>query len=210
MLRAAYEDVTAGGVVQGASTIEQQLVRNVYLTDEQSLTRKLREAYLATQMADQWSKDKILTTYLNTIPYGAVTYGCEAAAGRLLQHALRQSQPRPVGDDRGPAAVADRVQPEAPSRAAAQARRNQVLAAMYAAGAHHAATSSTRRSPERLGLKKPTKSTRIRQPYFVEYVRQLLKRKYGKFAVKRGGLQVKTTIDPVLQQRRARRRSRTR
>ena len=84
VLRAAYEDVTAGGVVQGASTIEQQLVRNVYLNDEQSLTRKLREAYLATQMADQWSKDRILTTYLNTIPYGPVTYGCEAAAAAFF------------------------------------------------------------------------------------------------------------------------------
>ena len=59
-------------------------MRNVYLTDEQSLTRKLREAYLATQMADQWSKNKILATYLNTIPYGPVTYGCEAAAAAFF------------------------------------------------------------------------------------------------------------------------------
>ena len=114
VLRAAYEDVTAGGVVQGASTIEQQLVRNVYLTDEQSVTRKLREAYLATQMADQWSKNKILATYLNTIPYGPVTYGCEAAAAAffnthckdltLVQSAMIAGLPQSP----------DRVQPAAP------------------------------------------------------------------------------------------------
>ena len=198
VLRAAYEDVTAGGVVQGASTIEQQLVRNVYLTDEQSLTRKLREAYLATQMADQWSKNKILTTYLNTIPYGPVTYGCEAAAAAffnthcrkltLVQSALIAGLPQ------SPTEYNPKLHP-----AVAKARRNQVLAAMYSAGhiTLHQFTVATARG---LGLKNPTRATRVRQPYFVEYVRQLLKRKYGKFAVKRGGLTVKTTIDPVLQQ----------
>ena len=197
VLRAAYEDVTAGGVVQGASTIEQQLVRNVYLNDEQSLTRKLREAYLATQMADQWSKDKILTTYLNTIPYGPVTYGCEAAAAAFFNtHCSNLSLGQAAliaGLPQSPTEYNPRLHP-----AAAKARRNQVLAAMYAAGhiSLHQFNAATARG---LGLKKPTKSTRIRQPYFVEYVRQLLKRKYGKFAVKRGGLQVKTTLDPLVQ-----------
>jgi len=198
VLRAAYEDVTAGGVVQGASTIEQQLVRNVYLTDEQSVTRKLREAYLATQMADQWSKDKILTTYLNTIPYGPVTYGCEAAAAAffnthcdklsLVQSALIAGLPQ------SPTDYNPRLHP-----GAALARRNQVLAAMLSAG-DITTTQFEQAVSKPLGLQKPTKSTRIRQPYFVEYVRQLLKDKYGKFTVKRGGLRVKTTIDPVLQE----------
>ena len=197
VLRAAYEDVTAGGVVQGASTIEQQLVRNVYLTDEQSVTRKLREAYLATQMADDWSKNRILGTYLNTIPYGPVTYGCEAAAAAyfnthcsqlsLVQAALIAGLPQ------SPTEYNPRLHP-----AAAKARRNQVLAAMYAAG-HITLNQFSVATAKGLGLKKPTRSTRIRQPYFVEYVRQLLKREYGKFAVKRGGLQVKTTLDPTLQ-----------
>jgi penicillin-binding protein 1A len=198
VLRAAYEDVTAGGVVQGASTIEQQLVRNVYLSDEQSVTRKVREAYLATQMADQWSKDKILTTYLNTIPYGPVTYGCEAAAAaffnthcsklNLIQSAMIAGLPQ------SPTDYNPRLNP-----AAAKARRNQVLAAMLSAG-HITTAQFTAAVAKPLNLKKPTKSTRIRQPYFVEYVRQLLKRRYGKYAVKRGGLQVKTTLDPVLQE----------
>jgi len=198
VLRAAYQDVTAGGVVQGASTIEQQLVRNVYLNDEQSVTRKLREAYLATQMADQWSKDKILTTYLNTIPYGPVTYGCEAAAAAffnthckdltLVQSAMIAGLPQ------SPTDYNPRLHP-----AAAKARRNQVLAAMLSAGDITTA-NFTKAVSKPLGLRKPTRSTRVRQPYFVEYVRQLLKHRYGKFVVKRGGLQVRTTIDPVLQE----------
>jgi len=198
VLRAAYEDVTAGGVVQGASTIEQQLVRNVYLTDEQSVTRKLREAYLATQMADDWSKDKILTTYLNTIPYGPVTYGCEAAAAAffnthckkltLVQSAMIAGLPQ------SPTDYNPRLHP-----AAALARRNQVLAAMLSAGdiTNHQFSVAVAKP---LGLKKPLKSTRIRQPYFVAYVRQLIKHQYGKRALKRGGLQVKTTLDPTIQE----------
>ncbi len=78
--RAFLDDLKAGHVVQGASTIEQQLVRNLYLTDSQTFERKIKEAWLAIQMAEHWSKDKILGTYLNVIPYGGVTYGCEAAA----------------------------------------------------------------------------------------------------------------------------------
>jgi membrane peptidoglycan carboxypeptidase len=198
VLRAAYEDVTAGGVVQGASTIEQQLVRNVYLSDEQSLTRKLREAYLATQMANEWSKNKILTTYLNTIPYGPVTYGCEAAAAAFFNNHCSQlnlvQSAMIAGLPQSPTEYNPKLHP-----AAAKARRNQVLAAMYAAG-HITLDKFNKATAKPLGLKKPTKSTRIRQPYFVEYVRQLLKEKYGKFALKRGGLQVKTTLDPVLQE----------
>ena len=171
VLRAAYEDVTAGGVVQGASTIEQQLVRNVYLNDEQSFTRKLREAYLATQMADQWSKDKILTTYLNTIPYGPVTYGCEAAAAAFFNthcaHLTLVQAALIAGLPQSPTEYNPRLHP-----AAALARRNQVLAAMLSAG-DITTTNFNKAVAKPLGLKKPTKSTRVRQPYFVEYVRQL-------------------------------------
>ncbi len=197
VLRAAYEDLTAGGVVQGASTIEQQLVRNVYLSDEQSVTRKLREAYLATQMAEQWSKNRILTTYLNTIPYGGVTYGCEAAAAAYFNTHCSKLNLRQAaliaGLPQSPTDYNPRLHPQA-----AKARRNQVLAAMLSAG--HITTQEFDRAVSKgLGLRKPTKSTRIRQPYFVAYVRQLLKHKYGKYALKRGGLQVRTTIDPVVQ-----------
>jgi penicillin-binding protein 1A len=78
--RAIIENLRAGGVVQGGSTITEQYVKNAYVGNERTYSRKIREAVLAWQLEDKWSKDKILTEYLNTIYYGAGAYGVEAAA----------------------------------------------------------------------------------------------------------------------------------
>ena len=80
IMRALKSDVSAGGIAQGASTIEQQLVRNLYLSPQQTLSRKLTEACLAVQLDKQWSKDRILTAYLNDIYFGQEAYGIDAAA----------------------------------------------------------------------------------------------------------------------------------
>src|SRR5262249_8734569 len=78
--RAAVADVKARRVVEGGSTITQQLVRNLYVSHEQTVQRKLKEACLATKLDDAWSKQRILTTYLNQVYYGNQAYGIEAAA----------------------------------------------------------------------------------------------------------------------------------
>src|SRR5712691_680947 len=78
--RAFWADVSEGKVVQGGSTITQQLVRNLYISRERTFTRKLREACLAVKLAQSWPKQKILTAYLNQIYYGSQAYGVEAAA----------------------------------------------------------------------------------------------------------------------------------
>ena len=80
VVRAMLDNLSAGHVVQGASTIEQQLVKQLYLNDSQTVSRKVKEAYLAEQLASQWSRDRILSTYIDVVQYGGVTYGCEAAA----------------------------------------------------------------------------------------------------------------------------------
>ena len=80
ILGAAWEDIKAGGYVQGASTISQQLVKLSHLTNEKVMTRKLEEAVLAYQMEQQYSKDEILEMYLNYIYFGGGFYGIEAAA----------------------------------------------------------------------------------------------------------------------------------
>ena len=78
--RAPLADLLAGHVVQGASTITEQYVKNAYLGNESGLVRKIREAVLAWQLEDRWSKDQILTAYLNTVYYGSGAYGVQAAA----------------------------------------------------------------------------------------------------------------------------------
>jgi membrane peptidoglycan carboxypeptidase len=80
LLRAAYVDATTGEVVEGGSTITQQLVKQVYVGDEETLDRKIREAYLAWQMEQRFTKEQILTKYLNTVYFGNGAYGIMAAA----------------------------------------------------------------------------------------------------------------------------------
>ena len=80
VLRAAIADVTSGRIAQGGSTLTQQLVRNLYLSREQSIGRKLEEGCLADRLARRWSKAHVLDAYLNTIYYGQQAYGVQAAA----------------------------------------------------------------------------------------------------------------------------------
>jgi membrane peptidoglycan carboxypeptidase len=199
IVRAMIDNLQAGSIQQGGSTLEQQLVRNLYLSNEQSWTRKIREAYLAMQMSDQWSKDRILTEYLNIVPYGAVTYGCEAAALRyfsrhcanlnITQAALIAGLPQnPITYN------------PISNRKAAKARRNEVLAAMLAQGditqeQYSGAVASA------LGTRPGTYLDRTGgdQGYFVSWVRQTLEEKLGRNTVRKGGLAIHTTLDPKLQ-----------
>jgi membrane peptidoglycan carboxypeptidase len=195
--RAFLDDIQAGHAVQGASTIEQQLARNLYLTDTKTLDRKIKEAWLAIQMAEHWSKQRILNTYLNVIPYGGVTYGCEAAAETYFDEHCSQLTIRQAaliaGLPQSPTDYNPRLHP-----AAALQRRNEVLAAMFDQG-HITLSQYQRAVSEGLGLRKPKRFTRVRQPYFVQYVNDQLRAKYGGKALKSGGLSVNTTIDPTLQ-----------
>src|SRR3954463_13112312 len=106
--RAAWKDVTAGKVVEGGSTITQQLVRNLYIGQEKTLNRKVKEACLAIKLSRKWPKSKILDEYLNTVYYGNHAYGVEAAAQTyfskhasqltLLQSALLAGLPQAPSD----------------------------------------------------------------------------------------------------------------
>ena len=195
--RALLDDLKAGHVVQGASTIEQQLVRNLYLTDSQTLNRKIKEAWLAIQMAEDWSKDKILGTYLNVIPYGGVTYGCEAAAETYFNEHCSELNIRQAALIAGLPAVAHRLQPAPPSRGRPDAPRRGARSDARP-GPHHAGPVRARRRPRPRACRPPKHFTRVRQPYFVQYVRDQLRERYGSSALG-GGLKVTTTIDPNLQ-----------
>jgi penicillin-binding protein 1A len=192
ILRAMIKNIAAGEVVQGGSTITQQVVKSLLLTPERSLRRKVREAVLAYRLEKYLSKDEILYLYLNQIYFGNGAYGVQAAAQNyfgctveelnLAQCALLAGLPR------------------APSRYSpvknptlARERQHYVLNRMVEAGfitknqADEAArTPCTIREREDSNLQIA--------PYYVEYVREYVADKYGKDLLYQGGLKVYTAL----------------
>jgi penicillin-binding protein 1A len=195
--RALWRDVSAGKVVEGGSTISQQLVRNLYTGRERTFERKVKEACLAIKLSNRWSKDRILEGYLNTVYYGNHAYGVEAAAQTYFsRHASQLTLPQ--------AALLAGL-PQAPSiydpfhnPTAAIARRNDVLYAMLQNGEiNRAQFNFARNAP--LRLQAGRLYTKIKQPYFFSYVLDELDRVYGANVVREGGLRVYTTIEPRFQ-----------
>ena len=198
ILRAIVDDVKAGKIVQGGSTITQQLVRNLYLSREQTFKRKLIEACLAIKLSSHWSKDRILTAYLNQVYYGNHAYGIEAAAETYFSLSAKELDL--------PQAALIAGLPQAPSAfdpyrnpAAAVARRDEVLHAMLVNGDITSSQYQEAKSQRVLHLKAGRRFTRIREPYFFSYVEELLQQEYGTNTVRSGGLKVYTTILPGLQ-----------
>ncbi|HET7571803.1 MAG TPA: transglycosylase domain-containing protein [Gaiellaceae bacterium] len=198
IFRALVADVRARRIVQGGSTITQELVRNLYLSRERTLKRKLVEACLAIKLSRAWSKDKILTAYMNEVYYGNHAYGIEAAAQTYF------SVPASKLDLEQAALLAGL--PQAPSLydpfhspAAALARRNEVLKAMRDTGTIAAARYQEALHDTSLHLKPGNAYTHIREPYFFGYVEALLQDEYGAATMREGGLKVYTTINPHLQ-----------
>jgi penicillin-binding protein 1A len=196
--RAAWRDVTAGKVLEGGSTITQQLVRNLYTGQEKTFTRKIKEACLAIKLAQKWPKQKILDEYLNTVYYGNHAYGVEAAAQTyfskhasqlsLLQSALLAGLPQ------APSVYDPFHNPQA-----ALDRRDEVLRALLSNGNITLTQYQRAAKSNSLGLHPGRIYTSIKQPYFFSYVIDELERQYGANTVREGGLKVYTTIDPRLQ-----------
>ena len=97
MVRAFVSNVDTGEVEQGGSTITQQLIKNrVFKNPKRDLDRKIKEAALAVRLNDEWSKNRILEEYLNTVYFGQGSYGVKAAAERFFGDAAREARPRAV------------------------------------------------------------------------------------------------------------------
>ena len=195
--RALWKNVSAGQVVEGGSTITQQLVRNLYIGRERTVERKLKEACLAIKLDKAWAKNRILATYMNQVYYGNLAYGIEAAAQTYFS---KQASTLNL-----PEAALLAGLPQAPSdydpfrqKQIATARRNHVLRALLTAGDIDRAQYdwAIRRG---LGLKAGKLYKEIREPDFFGYVRDQLIAEYGAGTVRSGGLKVYTTIDPRFQ-----------
>ncbi len=198
--RAAFYNTSEGEIVSGASTITQQLARNVLLDpeerNEETLSRKIREAVLATELYRRYPKDKILEIYLNQIYYGNLAYGIEAASQTyfnkpsseltLAQAALLAGLPQ------SPAIYDPIVNPEA-----AKARQQVVLNLMNEAGAITPA-QAVAAYQEELVYSPPL--VQFEAPHFITYVRQLVEAKYGPdLLYQEPGIRIQTTLDPRIQ-----------
>jgi penicillin-binding protein 1A len=203
ILRAAVKDLEAGEPVEGGSTITQQLVRNLCIRKpERNLERKIVEAKLALEYSEHHTKKEILGSYLNIASYGTIEGSTAVGVGA----ASKVFFSKPVWKLKLPEVALLAGLPQAPSEynpllepAAAKARRNEVLRQMRKLGYISAARAKQALAS---GLRVDPSSSYFdhREPYFFDYVEHELIEKYGADTVRRGGLQVQTTIDPKLQQ----------
>jgi 1A family penicillin-binding protein len=194
ILRAAWVDLRAGRVVEGGSTITQQLAKNLFLSPSRTLARKVLELLYTLKLEAVYSKRQILQMYLNSIYLGEGTYGVEAAAetyfGKHVADLDLDQAALLAGLPRGPSIYDPFTHPKA-----ALARRNEVLRRMAADGFVPAAAA-------RAAAARPLALARAadrpaRAGYFVEYVQALLADRFPDLA--KGGYRVYTTLDTRLQ-----------
>lgn len=205
VVRAALKNAATGRVVQGGSTITEQLVKNTIGTDERTLTRKIHEAETAWALEDRYSKDDILAMYLNTVYFGHGAYGIQAAAKTYFSIQARkldlEQSALLAGLIRSPVAYDPVFHPEV-----ATARRNYVLRRMRDLGMINA-VAYVETSGNKLELKPYKDSGRYPAPYFVDYVKHwfLSSTTFGATYEDRynllfqGGLRIYTTVDLRLQ-----------
>ena len=194
--------VSAKGGREGASTITQQLVRNTILSDEQfekTIKRKVREAYLATQMERIFTKDQILNLYLNTIYYGNGAYGIEAAANTYFG--------KPASELTLSEAALLSGLPQAPSAynpsqnmEAAKARRNIVLGRMETVGDITPEQREAAEAEEIVLNPGTLDDAGYNYPYFTSYVKDVLEQDFDSNVILKGGLKIYTTLDTKYQQ----------
>jgi len=196
VLRAAWRDLMSRRLAQGASTLTQQLARNLFLKSETTIRRKLQEALLALEIERQYTKQEILAFYCNQIYMGHGRYGLEAAARFYFGTPARELD---LAEAATLAGLIQRPEGLTPIRHPERAfnRRNYVLRRMIAIGAiDEEQAAEVRSRPIELAVRK----ARVLAPYFVEEVRRWLQRRHGSSNLYQEGLTVRTTLDPRLQQ----------
>jgi 1A family penicillin-binding protein len=199
LIRAVYVDLTGQGF-QGGSSITTLLVKNVIIPAdermERDLSRKIKEAILAIEITRRYSKDQILEWYLNTVFYGNMAYGVEAAAqnyfGKHVQDLSLAECAMLAVLPNAPASHSPLTNPEE-----ARIRQHLVLDAMYRQG-YITYDEIVAAKVEKLDY--AAVRFDIKAPHFVMYVRQLLEERYGSDVVYQGGLKVYTTLDLGLQE----------
>lgn len=199
LFRAVWRDVRAKEVVEGGSTITQQLARNVFLTQERILSRKLAEMLLAFEIERRLTKQEILERYLNQVYFGQGAYGVEMAArvyfGKHAKDLTLAESAMIAGLIRAPSA-------SSPFQrfSVAKARQHVVIQRMMDLG-YLSSEQARAADAERIKLSAESNAglIGIRAPYFVSYVLPYLVKRYGEDQLYTGGLRVHTTLDIAMQ-----------
>jgi 1A family penicillin-binding protein len=195
--RAVLADVLHFQKQQGGSTITQQLAKNAFLSDEKTITRKVKELFLALRLEKRYTKDEILNLYLNQIPYGANAYGVEAAAKTFFG---KDAKDLTLAESALIAAL-----PQAPSYYSPwgvhvdelTGRKDYALEQMAKLGD---ITDAEKKAAQAEKLSFQPQASGIKAPHFVMAVQDYLIKKYGNDALESGGLNVITTVDMRLQE----------
>src|SRR5438093_1267203 len=194
--RAVWQNYRRGRIVEGGSTITQQLTKVLFLTPDKSLERKMKEGALALELERRYSKDRILEMYMNQIYFGNGAYGVEAAArtyfGKSVTELSLKDAALLAGLPRAPSTYSPFEHPEAAKR-----RREVVLQRLVEYGAIKDPDAKKLARAD-LGLIPPERRRTTGQ-YFLEFVQQTLEAKYGADMVFKGGLNVYTTLNPTMQ-----------
>jgi len=195
--RAAWRDITRGKKTEGGSTITQQFVKNAILTGQKTFTRKIREAILALEIEQIYTKDQILTMYLNEIPYGGNIYGIQEASKTFFE---KDPKDLTLSESATLAAILNAPTYYSPYGTHTDdlfARKNYVLNRMAKLGyvSQVDADAAKTQSPDKLNPKFTARHESINAPHFVMYVKEKLVEQYGEKMVDSGGLKVTTSLD---------------
>jgi penicillin-binding protein 1A len=193
---AAYRDIKSGGSAQGASTLTMQLARNLFLSPDKSLHRKIQESLLAIQIERRFTKPQIFTLYANQIFLGHGTYGFEAASEYYFSKPAKQltldEAALLAGLPKAPGYYSPIIHPDHALR-----RRNLVINSLLEDGKITSQQATVART-QPLGLNVAHDPNSL-APYFVEEIRRYLEAKYGSDQVHEGGLRVYTSLNMDLQ-----------
>jgi len=199
IVAAAIADLTHQGVQQGGSTITQQLVKRMYVGSANSLERKVREAALALEIERRFSKNEILTLYLNQIFYGHEAYGVEAAAQTYFAKSAKDLDIAQAAMLAGiPNAPSD-FDPYNPATAAQAMSRQELVLRDMLRDHYISQVEYDKAVKETLTFQDGSIQRDLKAPWFVDYVLRQLSQKYGDAVVAGGGLRVTTTLDYNLQ-----------
>jgi penicillin-binding protein 1A len=195
--RAVLANYQAGRTVEGASTLTMQLIKNLFLTNDQEVSRKISEAVLAMRLEQIFSKDKVLEMYLNQIAWGHNTYGAETAARSYFNKSAADlnlaESAMMAGIIQAPSSYSPFV-----SKEVAKKRQATVLRRMLELGwINQTEHDQALEQPIRLG--KRTSFQRSASPWITDTVQQELIRRYGEETVIRGGMRVQSTLDLRMQ-----------